>query len=225
MDLVSSELITLNSNYLDLYQFERVKNVSKINKESLVYDVSMPETHSFIANGIVNHNTTMARLIAHYINCENNSACGNCLSCKSGNSNPDIHELNMAETRGIDDVRSLIEKSKLAPQFNQRVFILDEIHQCFPENAEVLMADKSFKKISEVSIKDKVLSFNHKNEEVEVSSVTSIHKLKPNQDMVTVHLDCGYQKCTADHQWWSVTRQAYIKAEDLIEGEEILIIE
>lgn len=78
--------------------------------------------------------TTLARIIARYINCKNpaddGTPCGECRSCKMEvSSNPDIHEKNMADTRGIDDVRSLTESAKSVPMFGgQRIFILDEIH-------------------------------------------------------------------------------------------------
>jgi DNA polymerase II large subunit len=131
----------------------------------------------------------------------------------------------MAETRGIDDIRSLIGKSKLAPRFNQRIFILDELHQCFPPDAEIQMWDYSYKKISDLIVGDRVLSFNHETNQVELSVVENTYELTNSKEIVTVEVEGGGQNCTADHKWWSVTRQCYVEAKDLIEGEEILIIE
>ena len=83
--------------------------------------------------------TTTARMLARYINCATGDACGTCPSCRAGDASPDIVEMNMAETRGIDDIRNLIGKSKLAPRFNQRVFILDELHQLTTQAKEAML--------------------------------------------------------------------------------------
>lgn len=76
--------------------------------------------------------TTLARMLARYANCQNLNMekmmpCGECVSCQR-KAHPDIHELNMAESRGIDDIRDLINKSNYTPQMNLRFFIIDECH-------------------------------------------------------------------------------------------------
>ena len=83
--------------------------------------------------------TTLARMIARYVNCATGDACGTCASCKAGNASTDVIEMNMAETRGIDDIRALISKSKLAPRYNKRIFILDELHQITPAGKEAML--------------------------------------------------------------------------------------
>lgn len=83
--------------------------------------------------------TTCARLIARYINCTTGTACGTCPSCRADSASPDVVELNMAETRGIDDIRNLIGKSRIAPRFNQRIFVLDEVHQLTGAAASALL--------------------------------------------------------------------------------------
>lgn len=87
--------------------------------------------------------TTLARLIARYVNCldldvKKMRPCGACFSCKRS-SPSDTHEMNMAESRGIDDVRDLISKASYAPQTNLRVFILDEMHQITPQAQQALL--------------------------------------------------------------------------------------
>ena len=83
--------------------------------------------------------TTLARMLARYINCAKGTACGECPSCRAGDSSPDVVEMNMADTRGIDDIRALIAKSKLAPRYNKRIFILDELHQISPAGKEAML--------------------------------------------------------------------------------------
>ena len=78
--------------------------------------------------------TTLAYLIARYLNCEKGTSCGKCNSCKmmrsilSGGSHPDVTHID-AGTRGrIEDVRNLIGLTSTMPLTNKRVFIIDECH-------------------------------------------------------------------------------------------------
>jgi DNA polymerase III subunit gamma/tau len=74
--------------------------------------------------------TTISRLIHRYINCDTLSACGECPSCKIPvEGHPDYIERNAADSRGIDDIRSIISQSNIYPQYNMRIFVLDEAHQ------------------------------------------------------------------------------------------------
>lgn len=74
--------------------------------------------------------TTLARLIARYVNCETFSACGECPSCKMGiNGHPDILQYDMGGDAGkVDGSRAMVDSAHLSPMFNRRVFILDESH-------------------------------------------------------------------------------------------------
>lgn len=75
--------------------------------------------------------TTLARLIAKYLNCETNNGCGKCLSCSfiHENSHPDVLEYNLSDNRGIDDVRAITQSAHGMPRFKYRVYVLDEVHQ------------------------------------------------------------------------------------------------
>lgn len=89
--------------------------------------------------------TTLARMIARTVNCQNLdqttfAPCENCMSCRYENSHPDIMEMNMADTRGIDDVRSLIAASKNSPSIgSNRVILLDESHMLTSQAAQCLL--------------------------------------------------------------------------------------
>lgn len=83
--------------------------------------------------------TTLARMLAMYLNCATGNACGKCPSCKSIDDHPDIIELNAAEARGIDDVRQLIAKANYKARYNTRVFILDEIQGMTPQSLQALL--------------------------------------------------------------------------------------
>src|SRR5271169_2033978 len=79
--------------------------------------------------------TTCARILAKTINCENQSpdgeACNTCHSCVSFNegTSMNIHELDAASNNSVDDIRTLVEQVRFAPQAGKyKVYIVDEVH-------------------------------------------------------------------------------------------------
>jgi len=79
--------------------------------------------------------TTCARILAKTINCKNISAdikaCNDCESCKSFNENHsfNIHELDAASNNSVDDIRSLVDQIRFAPQVGEfSIYIIDEVH-------------------------------------------------------------------------------------------------
>jgi DNA polymerase III subunit gamma/tau len=79
--------------------------------------------------------TTCARILAKTINCENptpdGEACNQCHSCKSFDEGTslNIHELDAASNNSVDDIRSLVEQVRFAPQAGKyKVYIIDEVH-------------------------------------------------------------------------------------------------
>ncbi len=79
--------------------------------------------------------TTCARILAKTINCEKVSpdgeACNRCHSCVSFNEGTslNIHELDAASNNSVDDIRTLVEQVRFAPQAGKyKVYIIDEVH-------------------------------------------------------------------------------------------------
>jgi DNA polymerase-3 subunit gamma/tau len=78
--------------------------------------------------------TTIARILAKRLNCENpqdNEPCDICSSCleiKKGISN-DVIEIDAASNRGIDNIRDLRENVKFSPMGGHyKIYIIDEVH-------------------------------------------------------------------------------------------------
>ena len=79
--------------------------------------------------------TTCARILAKTINCfsvtEKIEACNECDSCKSFDEGRslNIQELDGASNNGVDEIRSLIDQVRFAPQIGtHKVYIIDEVH-------------------------------------------------------------------------------------------------
>lgn len=79
--------------------------------------------------------TTTARILAKTINCFNQTeaveACDQCESCLSFNSGAslNVYELDGASNNSVDDIRSLIDQVRIAPQLgSHKVYIIDEVH-------------------------------------------------------------------------------------------------
>ncbi len=79
--------------------------------------------------------TTCARILAKTINCTNQTpdgeACNTCNSCISfdAGTSLNIHELDAASNNSVDDIRSLVEQVRFAPQAGKyKVYIVDEVH-------------------------------------------------------------------------------------------------
>ncbi|TAL44205.1 MAG: DNA polymerase III subunit gamma/tau [Chitinophagaceae bacterium] len=79
--------------------------------------------------------TTCARILAKTINCENQTkegeACNKCNSCISFNegTSMNIHELDAASNNSVDDIRTLVDQVRFAPQAGKyKVYIIDEVH-------------------------------------------------------------------------------------------------
>ncbi len=79
--------------------------------------------------------TTCARIFARTINCEHltadGEACGVCENCRAANEQRsfNIFELDAASNNSVDDIRDLIDQTRIPPQIGRyKVFIVDEVH-------------------------------------------------------------------------------------------------
>ncbi len=79
--------------------------------------------------------TTCARILAKTINCFERTAdmeaCDQCDSCLSFNEGAslNIYELDAASNNSVDDIRSLVDQVRIAPQIgSHKVYIIDEVH-------------------------------------------------------------------------------------------------
>lgn len=89
--------------------------------------------------------TSAARIVAKAVNCEQPQGvepCNQCESCLSitNGTNVDVFEIDAASNRGIDDIKELREKIRLAPSASKhKVYIIDEVHMLTTEAFNALL--------------------------------------------------------------------------------------
>jgi len=94
--------------------------------------------------------TSTARILAKVINCEKTvygggngiEPCNQCVSCRAITAGRflDVHELDAASNRGVDDIRALRENVRFAPsQGRYKVYIIDEVHMLTKEAFNALL--------------------------------------------------------------------------------------
>ena len=89
--------------------------------------------------------TTLARIMAKAINCENlvdGNPCCECSSCKEIKAGAalDLYEIDGASNRGIQEIRELKEKIKFLPASAKfKIIIIDEVHMLTTEAFNALL--------------------------------------------------------------------------------------
>ena len=78
--------------------------------------------------------TTVARIFAKTLNCENpvlQEPCDKCRSCLeiADGISPDVIEIDAASNNGVDEIRDIREKAKFLPSGTKyKIYIIDEVH-------------------------------------------------------------------------------------------------
>ncbi len=78
--------------------------------------------------------TTIAKIFARAVNCEqpvDGSPCGQCASCQSieRDASLNVVEMDAASNNGVDDIRTIIDEVSYSPaQGKYRIYIIDEAH-------------------------------------------------------------------------------------------------
>jgi len=117
--------------------------VVKTLQNSLVRD---RVAHAILFSGVRGvGKTTLARIMAKAINCEERTdanPCNKCASCVeiTAGSSLDLYEIDGASNRGIQEIRELKEKIRFLPTSSKyKVIIIDEVHMLTTEAFNALL--------------------------------------------------------------------------------------
>ena len=126
-------------SYLALYRKYRPVDFNSVYGQEEVVTV----IKNAIVSGKVSHaylfcgprgtgKTTIAKIIARLVNCENlvdGNPCGKCYNCLNYLNSNDIVEIDAASNNGVDEIRELRDKINLVPSNSKyKVYIIDEVH-------------------------------------------------------------------------------------------------
>ena len=128
-------------SYKALYRAYRPQKFSEVvGQEAIVRTLQ-----NSISSGKISHaylftgprgtgKTTVARILAKALNCENKreaEPCGKCLVCQeiASSNSPDVVEIDAASNNGVEEIRDIREKVKFLPSGSKyKVYIIDEVH-------------------------------------------------------------------------------------------------
>lgn len=137
---------------LVLYRKYRPKTFKEIvNQEHIIRTLTNALTLNKVAHAYLfagqrgTGKTTVARLLAKAVNCQDrktHESCNKCPACQEIDQARalDLVEIDAASNRGIDEIRELRDGIKFTPtSLKYKIFIIDEVHQLTPPAFNALL--------------------------------------------------------------------------------------
>ncbi|HET8908775.1 MAG TPA: DNA polymerase III subunit gamma/tau [Ktedonobacterales bacterium] len=154
--------------------------------------------------------TSVARLLAKAVNCQNpknGEPCNECISCReiTAGHSPDVIEIDAASNTGVDNIRDLRENvNLLGSGGHHKVYVIDE---CFSYGELVTLADGTkmpIGKLVESQWQGEVLSYNSETQQIEPKRIVRHMKKVPVAPTVKVTFDNNRRIiCTINHKFYT----------------------
>ena len=127
---------------ITLLSYEKIVDIYET--VETVYDLTVPDGHLFYSMGVVNHNTTTARIFGKALNCEhfkeNDDVCNECPRCLDASTKTSqlYMELDATSVGNVDAIRNLSDRLSIAPN-GRRLVVIDEIHAASTQALNALL--------------------------------------------------------------------------------------
>lgn len=121
IDVNKNRTIKGYSQLLEDYMFVRVSSKKELYNEYDVYDLTVEGTHTFTANGLINHNTTASRIVGRELN-----------NIKDENydllNSPFYYEFDSTVVGNVEEIKKLRDIFTVSFGDYWRIVTLDEVH-------------------------------------------------------------------------------------------------
>lgn len=121
VDVIKDRTINGYNQLLEDYMFVRVSSKKELYNECDVYDLTVEGTHTFTANGLINHNTTASRIVGRELN-----------NIKDDNydllNSPFYYEFDSTVVGNVEEIKKLRDIFTVSFGDYWRIVVLDECH-------------------------------------------------------------------------------------------------
>lgn len=121
VDVLKDRVVKGYNRLLEDYMFVRVSSKKELYNEYDVYDLTVEGTHTFTANGLINHNTTASRIVGRELN-----------NIKDENydllNSPFYYEFDSTVVGNVEEIKKLRDIFTVSFGDYWRIVVLDETH-------------------------------------------------------------------------------------------------
>lgn len=220
VDVIKDRTIKGYNQLLEDYRFVRVSSKKELYNEYDVYDLTVEGTHTFTANGLINHNTTASRIVGRELN-----------NIKDENydllNSPFYYEFDSTVVGNVEEIKKLRDIFTVSFGDYWRIVVLDEcVHydtriHVMDENGNTFL-EKIGKLVSKKPKGWKALSVDDKGNFSYKPILNFFNNGK--KDFYKVDID-GVEDsvvCTDNHRFFDVNfNEVYLR--DLVVGDSISI--
>lgn len=206
------------------YVFDAVKAISP--RQAEVYDFNVPEGSMFAAAGLMNHNTTLGRILARALLCENpqgGEPCDVCPSCETmlADRSENFLEVDAATNSGKEHVKRITEEAQFGTfSGGRKLYLFDE---CFTEDTMLVTPEgpRSTRDLVEQRNDGLVASFDPATGGSCWKPVTNWYAIEDERDCVTLEFDNGVMLTVTTDQEIFTANRGWVAASELTEDDDV----
>jgi DNA polymerase III gamma/tau subunit/intein/homing endonuclease len=219
--------VEVREHFLGLWQADYVYDpVDRVSTgQAEVYDLNVPDGEMFAAAGLMNHNTTIARILGRALLCENSrdgEPCDECPQCAAmlADKAENLIEVDAATNSGKEDMKRITEEAQFGSFSGRRkIYVLDE---CFTEDTMLLTPEgpQSIKELVERRYGGLVATIDGRGVNT-WRPVTNWHDIRDERECVRLEFESGVLLTVTLDQEVFAAEGAWVGASDFAEGSRV----